>query len=115
MHDAYCRLHELGCGHSVEVWQGRDLVGGLYGVSLGRIFYGESMFSRVNDASKFALKSLCARLGVRGYQLIDCQVESEHLLSLGAVSIPREQFVREMIVALKEEDEFASWGKAKTV
>ncbi len=113
MRDAYCRLHELGCAHSVEVWQGTKLVGGLYGVSLGRIFYGESMFSRVSDASKFALKSLCERLGAQGYELIDCQVESEHLLSLGAVSVPREQFIRDMNMALEADDGFSSWAEEK--
>lgn len=115
MHDAYCRLHALGCAHSVEVWQGPDLVGGLYGVSLGQIFYGESMFSRVSDASKFALKSLCERLGSRSYKLIDCQIESAHLLSLGAVSIPRKQFIHEMNLALDSDEPFLSWNEAKTV
>lgn len=113
MHDAYCRLNELGCAHSVEVWQGADLVGGLYGVSLGQVFYGESMFSRVSDASKFALKSLCERLSRLGYQLVDCQVESEHLLSLGAVSIPREQFIREMNLALESDQPFSSWSEGE--
>jgi len=109
MQGAYIALHDLACAHSVEVWQGDELVGGLYGVSLGKIFYGESMFSRVADASKFALKSLCEHLYARDFMLIDCQVESEHLLSLGAVSIPRQQFIREMNAALAISQPFERW------
>lgn len=114
MHQAYCRLHQMGCAHSVEVWQGEHLVGGLYGISLGRVFYGESMFSRVSDASKFALKSLCERLADAGYQLIDCQIESEHLLSLGAVSISRQQFIDEMNNALESNEDFSCWREQQT-
>lgn len=110
MHDAYCSLHELGCAHSVEVWQGSDLVGGLYGISLGRVFYGESMFSRVSEASKFALKSLSERLADRSYHLIDCQLESEHLLSLGAQTIPRVQFIEEMNAGLQHDEAFDKWS-----
>lgn len=113
MYDAYCRLYDLGCAHSAEVWQGSDLVGGLYGVSLGQIFYGESMFSRVSDASKFALKSLCERLVSRNYKLIDCQVESAHLLSLGAVCISRKQFIHEMNLALDSDEILSNWNEAK--
>lgn len=109
MQNAYGTLHQLGCAHSVEVWQGDELVGGLYGVSLGRVFYGESMFSRVSNASKFALKSLCEKLVSKNYHLIDCQLESEHLLSLGAQTIPRAQFIAEMNVALQVDEEFKTW------
>ncbi len=110
MHDAYCKLHESGCAHSVEVWQDSELVGGLYGIALGRVFYGESMFSRVSNASKFALKSLCEHLATKNYHLIDCQLESAHLLSLGAQIIPRAQFVEEMNLALQYDEEFAKWS-----
>ena len=110
MHQAYCTLHALGCAHSVEVWQGDDLVGGLYGVSLGRVFYGESMFSRVSNASKYALKNLCENLLARDYHLIDCQLESQHLISLGASVIPRARFISEMNVALQFDEEFAQWS-----
>ena len=110
MRNAYCRLHEQGIAHSVEVWQGEQLVGGLYGVALGNMFYGESMFSRVSDASKYALKCLCEHLQQQGYELIDCQVESEHLLSLGAVTVPRYLFIDEMNVALEGERAFEKWG-----
>jgi leucyl/phenylalanyl-tRNA--protein transferase len=109
MRDAYCKLHELGCAHSVEVWQAGELVGGLYGVSLGRVFYGESMFSRVSEASKFALKSLCENLVTKNYHLIDCQLESDHLLSLGAQTIPRAQFIKEMNAGLRFEEAFKTW------
>jgi len=110
MRKAYCTLHELGCAHSVEVWQGDDLVGGLYGVSLGRVFYGESMFSRVSNASKFALKNLCEKLVSKDYHLIDCQLESEHLLSLGAQTIPRVQFIKQMNAALQYDEALEAWS-----
>jgi len=103
-------LYELGCAHSVEVWQEGELVGGLYGVSLGRVFYGESMFSRVSEASKFALKSLCEKLMTKNYHLIDCQIESDHLLSLGAQTIPRTQFIKEMNAGLQYDEEFVTWS-----
>lgn len=90
---AYVRLHRKGIAHSVEVWSDSKLVGGLYGVSLGHVFFGESMFSRVSDASKVALVHLVNQLQARGFQLIDCQVYSRHLISLGAEEIPRSQFL----------------------
>jgi len=96
MRDAYIRLHQLGSAYSVECYAGGDLVGGLYGVALGRIFFGESMFSRVTDASKVALKTLCDRLVDRGFVLIDCQMVTAHLLSLGAKAIPRAEFVAQL-------------------
>lgn len=92
MKDAYMTLHEMGYAHSVEAWQEDVLVGGLYGVSLGRCFFGESMFSIVSNASKAALITLTQRLQMSGFGLIDCQVYSTHLASLGARDIPREQF-----------------------
>ena len=110
MHDAYCALYDLNCAHSVEVYQKGKLVGGLYGVALGKVFYGESMFSHVNDASKFALKYLTQVLQEHDYQLIDCQIESPHLLSLGAQSIPRTEFIERMNRALKIEDKHQSWS-----
>jgi leucyl/phenylalanyl-tRNA--protein transferase len=91
---AYTHLHITGRAHSVEVWQGEQLVGGLYGVALGRAFFGESMFSRVSDASKVALVHLAGQLRQWGYGIIDCQVESAHLARLGAESIPRREFLR---------------------
>jgi len=91
---AYGRLHELGIAHSVESWRGDELVGGLYGVAIGRVFFGESMFSRVTDASKVAFVYLVRQLQRWGYELIDCQVRTEHLVSLGAETIPRAEFTR---------------------
>ena len=93
MMKAYCRLHELGHAHSVEVWEGSDLAGGIYGLSLGRVFFGESMFSQARDASKVALARLCARLASWDYAMLDCQVCNPHLLSMGAVDIPRGEFL----------------------
>ena len=90
--DLYIGLHQLGHGHSVEVWQNDDLVGGLYGVSLGRAFFGESMFHRARDASKVALVHLVARLIAGGFQLLDTQYVTEHLRSLGAIEISRRRY-----------------------
>lgn len=90
---AYGALYAAGHVISVEVWQGEALVGGLYGVRLGRIFYGESMFSKARDASKFGFISLCRRLASEGCVLIDCQIETPHLRSLGAELIPRDEFL----------------------
>ena len=92
MRAAYIQLHQLGQAHSVETWQQDKLVGGLYGVQIGRVFFGESMFSRVTDASKFALKSLCEHLIAQNVAMIDCQMATQHLLSLGAQLIPRAEF-----------------------
>ncbi len=93
MQAAYVRLHDLGHAHSIEVWREATLVGGLYGVALGRVFFGESMFSRERDASKVALAHLCARLCRLGFGLLDCQVVSGHLLRMGAEQLPRARFV----------------------
>jgi leucyl/phenylalanyl-tRNA--protein transferase len=90
--DAYGTLHKRGHAHSLEVWEGNALVGGLYGVSLGRAFFGESMFSRVADASKVAMAHLVARLRCGGYSLLDCQFITDHLASLGAIEIGRTDY-----------------------
>jgi leucyl/phenylalanyl-tRNA--protein transferase len=96
MVDAYCALHEQGLAHSVETWIDGELAGGLYGVALGRMFYGESMFARAPDASKIALVHLVRRLARMGCGMIDCQVHTEHLASLGAREIPRAEFMRKL-------------------
>ncbi len=93
MKEAYIRLHELGKAHSYEVWKDNELVGGLYGVDLGRIFCGESMFSEVSNASKFALIQLARKLNEKGYMLIDCQSYTAHLEGMGGELIPRAEFV----------------------
>jgi leucyl/phenylalanyl-tRNA--protein transferase len=89
---AYIRLHELGYAHSVEAWRDGELVGGLYGIALGKLFFGESMFSRATDASKVAFVHLAKQLQIWNYKLIDCQVENPHLNSLGASLMPRHDF-----------------------
>jgi leucyl/phenylalanyl-tRNA--protein transferase len=93
MQAAYRRLHDLGYAHSVETWIDGRLAGGLYGVAIGRAFYGESMFARATDASKIALAHLCVHLSRHGFGIIDCQMETAHLASLGARPIPRRDFV----------------------
>ena len=104
--DLYTGLHGLGHCHSVEVWQGGDLVGGLYGVSLGRAFFGESMFHRVRDASKVALVHLIARLIAGGFELLDTQYVTEHLRSFGAIEVPRRRYTALLDQALKGEADF---------
>jgi leucyl/phenylalanyl-tRNA--protein transferase len=93
MQAAYTLLHDLCHAHSIEVWRDATLLGGLYGVALGRVFFGESMFSRERDASKVALAHLCARLRHLGFGLLDCQVVSGHLTRMGAERLSRERFV----------------------
>ena len=97
MRDAYNQLAALGHAHSVEVWAGSELAGGVYGVALGRMFYGESMFSRRRDASKVALVYLVRQLERWGFELIDCQMSTAHLASLGAHEIPRVEFLRHVV------------------
>ena len=104
--DLYIALHGLGHAHSVEVWTGDDLVGGLYGVNLGRAFFGESMFHRARDASKVALVHLVARLISGGFELLDTQYVTEHLRSFGAVEIPRRRYLTLLDKALKDEADF---------
>lgn len=91
--DGYHRLHELGAAHSIEVWADQELVGGLYGITVGAVFTGESMFHRRTDASKVALVALRDRLVQRGFGLIDAQLPTPHLESMGAVAIPRSEFL----------------------
>ena len=93
-------LHGSGHAHSIEVWHDSVLVGGLYGVKLGRAFFGESMFSRMTDASKVALAWLVARLRVGGYRLLDCQFMTDHLASLGAVNVPKARYMELLTAAL---------------
>ncbi|CNB89466.1 leucyl/phenylalanyl-tRNA--protein transferase [Yersinia pseudotuberculosis] len=93
---AYCQLHALGHAHSLEVWLGNELVGGLYGVAVGAVFCGESMFSRADNASKSALMVFCHHFTHHGGELIDCQVLNAHTASLGAVEIPRNFFLQQL-------------------
>lgn len=102
--DVFIRLHALGFAHSVECWEGDDLVGGLYGLALGRAFFGESMVSRRTDASKVALAWLIARLRIGGFTLLDCQFQTSHLASLGAVEIDRTDYIALLDGALSSSD-----------
>lgn len=97
MHEAYTELHRLGYAHSIEVWRRDRLAGGLYGLALGQVFFGESMFSREPNSSKVAFAHLVAQLRAWQFQMIDCQVSSDHLFSLGAEERPREDFERMLL------------------
>lgn len=108
---AYNKLHSIGYAHSVEAWFEGRLVGGLYGLALGRGFFGESMFSNMTDASKVALAALVEHLLRLGFQFVDCQLPSPHILSLGAVEVPRSRFLRELADALKTPDRVGRWGQ----
>ena len=110
MMDAYITLHEAGFAHSIEVWQETKLVGGLYGVSLGGCFFGESMFTRVSNASKVALVMLAKHLAKRGFDLIDCQVKTEHLSQFGAKEIPRQQFLKLLAKSLEKPTQKGGWS-----
>jgi leucyl/phenylalanyl-tRNA---protein transferase len=105
--EAYIRLFDLGHCHSVEAWHGDRLVGGLYGVSLGRVFFGESMFSRETDSSKVCLVHLVERLNERGFALLDTQFTTEHLKRFGAVDVPRAKYERLLEEGLKGDAQFA--------
>jgi leucyl/phenylalanyl-tRNA--protein transferase len=110
MIEAYCRLHEAGIAHSVESWYEDELAGGLYGVALGGIFFGESMFTRKSDASKAAFVTLVRHLRERNFSMIDCQVRTRHLMSLGAREIPRSEFRRILEESLAEPGLSCSWA-----
>lgn len=107
--EAYCLLHEEGFAHSVEVWKNEELVGGLYGVSLGKCFFGESMFSRISNASKVGLATLVLLLRKWAFSLIDCQVTTRHLVSFGAREISRMQFIIELRQALQSPTRRGKW------
>lgn len=109
MMTAYCHLNELGYAHSVEVWQGEDLVGGLYGVALGKIFFGESMFMKVSNASKFGFIALVRKLKELGYWIIDCQQNTRHLASLGGRSISRLDFLEYIERNKQQETDNTHW------
>lgn len=111
MIEAYVNLHEMGWAHSVEVYADEELVGGLYGIAMGKVFFGESMFANVTNASKFGFISLVRQLLKRGFTLIDCQQETPHLASLGATAIPRDTFLDVMDKNNALEHEPANWSK----
>ena len=109
MVQAYCRLHESGFAHSVEAWRDDILAGGLYGVSLGKFFFGESMFTRITNASKVALVALVEYLQARNFTLIDCQIATEHLISFGAREISRARYLKELTGTLKNPSLHDKW------
>ena len=109
MRKAYLKLHELGWAHSAEAWLGDQLVGGLYGVSLGAVFYGESMFATADDASKVAFATLVEWMSTWGVQLVDCQQETEHLRRFGAEAWPRQRFVKELEALTAPASKQGSW------
>jgi leucyl/phenylalanyl-tRNA--protein transferase len=115
MRRAYTCLFEAGVAHSIEVWVNGSLAGGLYGVAVGRMFYGESMFSRVSDASKIAIVALSAQLAHWGFPMIDCQMRTAHLATLGAIEIPRARFVQEVEHLVEQEPVPSPWKVDKEV
>jgi leucyl/phenylalanyl-tRNA--protein transferase len=107
--EAYTRLHEEGFAHSVEVYFEGKLVGGLYGLSMGKAFFGESMFSLVSDASKIAFKALSDVLGTRGYDFIDCQMKTDHMMGLGAQIVERDIFLDALQETLQKPSDLGKW------
>ncbi len=109
MLSAYQHLHELGWAHSIEIWQSDELCGGLYGLAIGKAFFGESMFSKRANASKIALLYLARRLQAGDFHILDCQVISSHLVSLGARTIPRSDFLESLEIACKHPIVYGDW------
>jgi leucyl/phenylalanyl-tRNA---protein transferase len=110
MIEAYCRLHEEGFAHSVESWACDELAGGLYGVALGGVFYGESMFAKKSDASKVAFVKVVQQLTEWKFRIVDCQVTTRHLMSLGAKEVPRSEFLKIVKKALKVQTPQGKWS-----
>ncbi len=111
MLEAYIKLHSEGFAHSIETWFEGELIGGLYGVSIGRVFFGESMFFKMRDASKFALYQLIKLLKHWNFELIDAQQDTQHLKSLGAINIPREEFMDRLGQAIAHPTYKGNWNK----
>ncbi|MBU0729405.1 MAG: leucyl/phenylalanyl-tRNA--protein transferase [Proteobacteria bacterium] len=110
MIEAYCTLHDLGFAHSVECWDGDELVGGLYGLAIGAIYYGESMFSKASDASKIGMAFLVEKLAGWGFEMIDCQIATDHLKRMGAREIPADDFYDRLNIALSKPTRQGKWG-----
>ena len=115
MSAAYIKLHDEGYAHSVEVHREGKLVGGLYGVAFGKAFFGESMFSLVSDASKVAFKALSDVLGSKGYDFIDCQMKTDHMVRLGAEVVERDIFLDALSLAVEKPTDFGSWQDFKWI
>ena len=112
---AYGQLHQMGYAHSVEVWEQDELVGGLYGIAIGCMFFGESMFSRTSNASKAGFIHLCKALARCGVPLVDCQVYTPHLASLGAHEIPRTEFESRLSILIKQQTSCSPWSMLSAV
>lgn len=110
MFNAYCNLFELGYAHSIEVWDGDELIGGLYGTCIGSAFFGESMFSKRSNTSKMALISLAHFFIEKKYRFIDCQIHNDHLESMGATLVSRDEFLYELEVATEESRVSIDWS-----
>ena len=110
---AYCRIHEMGWAHSIEAWRGSELVGGLYGVAIGRVFYGESMFHRATDASKVAFAHLVRLLEQHNFAVIDCQMTTQHLSSLGGRELMRSDFLDGLARWTQEDGRPGKWGNER--
>ncbi|OQY02497.1 MAG: leucyl/phenylalanyl-tRNA--protein transferase [Desulfobacteraceae bacterium 4572_130] len=106
---AYIKLYKKGYAHSVEIWEHKELIGGLYGISLGGCFFGESMFSKVSDASKIAIAALNTHIKKLKFDFIDCQIPTNHMLSLGAVKVPRNIFLDQIKLSLKKKNHKGIW------
>jgi leucyl/phenylalanyl-tRNA--protein transferase len=115
MMDAYCRLHESGFAHSVEAWHQGELVGGLYGVSLGRCFFGESMFTRISNASNVALVKLVEYLNTLSFDMIDCQIPTDHLIRFGAREVSRARFLAQLERSLEAPTKKGKWEMPETL
>ncbi|NKQ40734.1 MAG: leucyl/phenylalanyl-tRNA--protein transferase [Sulfurovum sp.] len=109
MQEVYQQMHAQGFAHSVEVWEGEALVGGLYGLAMGKVFFGESMFSLTSNASKVAFRALSDVLGGRGYDFIDCQMKTDHLIRLGAAEVRRDSYLDQLEVALAKPSDIGLW------
>ena len=109
MYESYCKLHIQGHAHSVEAWEGDTLVGGLYGVSLGGLFSGESMFSHRSDASKIAFVYFMRQLARWQFSLVDCQVYTKHLARFGAMEIPRSDYLERLEIAIRQTAKVGRW------
>ncbi len=114
MKDAYTSLHHDGWAHSIEIWLQSELLGGLYGLAIGQAFFGESMFSARTNASKAAMLALCRQMLLHDFLILDCQVESPHLISLGAGLMPRKKFAALLRRACKSESRFLNWPAERT-
>ena len=110
MIQAYTKLHRIGMAHSAEIWREGELVGGLYGVSIGSVFFGESMFSAEKNMSKLALIRLCQWLEEREFLMIDCQVFSKHIVTMGAVPVARSHFIEALDIGLKANTMRGKWS-----